>query len=177
MIGRVWWEVKANFSHYLALMKYSTCTSFVAHSPHRPAHDAVAAPGVNGRWGTFGRWREAIIFNVKYIIHECGLLTICRPPPGRYLLGRYTYTGLQHFLGQAQLLYGMCAEKRNMSNKYTYLTIISPPSQTALPINHQRVHCKTLLFVFLHHPVQILPVPAKELASAMWHSGTEMLQL
>ena len=35
---------------------------------------------------------EANIFNVKYIIHECGLPTICRPPPGRYLLGRYTYT-------------------------------------------------------------------------------------
>ena len=33
---------------------------------------------------------EASIFNVKYIIHECGLPTICRPPPGRYLLGRYT---------------------------------------------------------------------------------------
>ena len=42
---------------------------------------------------------EANIFNVKYIIYECGLPTICRPPPGRYLLGRYTrtYTGLQHF--------------------------------------------------------------------------------
>ena len=26
---------------------------------------------------------EANIFNVKYIIHECGLPTICRPPPGR----------------------------------------------------------------------------------------------
>ena len=85
---------------------------------------------------------------MKYIIYECGLPTICRPPPGRYLLGRYTYTGLQHFLGQAQLLYGMCAEKRNMSNKYTYLTIISPPSQTALPINHQRVHCKTSFFSY-----------------------------
>ena len=33
---------------------------------------------------------EASIFNVKYIIHECGLPTICRPSPGRYLLGRYT---------------------------------------------------------------------------------------
>ena len=40
---------------------------------------------------------EANIFNVKYIIHECGLPTISRPPPGRYLLGRYTYPGLQHF--------------------------------------------------------------------------------
>ena len=40
---------------------------------------------------------ETIIFNVKYIIHEYGLPTICRPPPGGYLLGRYTYTGLQHF--------------------------------------------------------------------------------
>ena len=40
---------------------------------------------------------EANIFNVKYIIHECGLPTICRPPPGGYLLGRYTYTDLQHF--------------------------------------------------------------------------------
>ena len=43
---------------------------------------------------------EANIFNLKYIIHECGLRglpTICRPPPGRHLLGRYTYTGLQHF--------------------------------------------------------------------------------
>ena len=40
---------------------------------------------------------EANIFNVKYIIHECGLPTICRPPPGRHLLGRYTYTSLQHF--------------------------------------------------------------------------------
>ena len=40
---------------------------------------------------------ETNIFNVKYIIHECGLPTICRPPPGRYLLGRYTYTDLQHF--------------------------------------------------------------------------------
>ena len=120
---------------------------------------------------------EANIFNVKYIIHECGLPTICRPPPGMYLLYRYTYTGLQHFLGQAQLLYAMCVEKRKRSNKYTYLTILSPPSQTALSINHQRVHCKALSFVFLHHPVQILPVPAKESASAMRHSGTEMLQL
>ena len=89
----------------------------------------------------------------------------------------YTYTGLQHFLGQAQLLYAMCVEKRKRSNKYTYLTILSPPSQTALPINHQRVHFKALPFVFLHHPVEILPVPAKESASAMRHSGTEMLQL
>ena len=55
---------------------------------------------------------EANIFNVKYIIHECGLPAICRPPPGRYLLGRYTYTGLQHFLGQAQLFYAMCVEKK-----------------------------------------------------------------
>ena len=39
-----------------------------------------------------------IFFNVKCIIHEFGLRTICRPPPGRYLIGRYTYTGLQHFL-------------------------------------------------------------------------------
>ena len=78
---------------------------------------------------------EANIFNVKYIIHECGLPTICRPLPGRYLLGRYTYPGLQHFLGQAQLLYAMCVEKRKRSNKYTYLTTLSPPSQTALPIN------------------------------------------
>ena len=58
-----------------------------------------------------------------------------------YLLGRYTYTGLQHFLGQAQLLYAMCVERRKRSSKYTYLTILSSPSQTALPINHQRVHC------------------------------------
>ena len=120
---------------------------------------------------------EAHIFDVKYIIHECGLPTICRPPPGRYLIGRYTYTGLQHFLGQAQLLYAMCVEKRKRWNKYTCLPILSPPSQTALPINHQRVHCKSLPFVFLHHPVQILPVLAKESASAMRHSGTEMLQL
>ena len=34
---------------------------------------------------------EANIFNVKYVIHECGLPTICRPPPGRDLLGRYRY--------------------------------------------------------------------------------------
>ena len=34
---------------------------------------------------------ETNIFNVKYIIHEYGLPTICRPPPGGYLLGRYTY--------------------------------------------------------------------------------------
>ena len=40
---------------------------------------------------------ETNIFNVKYIIHEYGLPTICRPPPGGYLLGRHTYTGLQHF--------------------------------------------------------------------------------
>ena len=91
--------------------------------------------------------------------------------------GRHTYTGFQHFLGQAQLLYAMCVEKRKRSNNYTNLTILSLPSQTALPINHQRVHCKALPFVFLHHPVQILPVPAKESASAMRHSGTEMLQL
>ena len=142
------------------------------------------------RFGPASQWRrqglmvgeahlvgEANIFNVKYIIHECGLPTICRPPPGRYLLGRYTYAGLQHFLGQAQLLYAMCVEKRKRSNKYTYLTILSPPSQTALPKNHQRVHCKALPFVFLHHPVQILPVPVKESASVMRHSGTEMLQL
>ena len=58
---------------------------------------------------------EANIFNVNYIIHECGLPTICRPPPGRHLLGRYTYPGLQHFLGQAQLLYAMCVEKRKRS--------------------------------------------------------------
>ena len=64
---------------------------------------------------------------MKYFIHECDLPTICRPPPGRYLLGRYAYTGLQHFLGQAQLLCAMCVEKRKMSNKYTYLTILSPP--------------------------------------------------
>ena len=120
---------------------------------------------------------ETNIFNVKYIIHEYGLPTICRPPPGGYLLGRYTYTGLQHFLGQAQLLDAMCVKKRKRSNKHTYLTILSPPSQTALPINHQRVHCKALPFVFLHHPVQILPAPAKQSASAMRHSGTEMLQL
>ena len=55
---------------------------------------------------------EANIFNVKYIIDECGLPTIRRPPPGRYLLDRNTYTGLQHFLGHAQLLYAMCVEKR-----------------------------------------------------------------
>ena len=61
---------------------------------------------------------EAHIFNVKYIIHECGLPTICRPLSGRYLLGKYTYTGLQHFLGHVQLLYAMCVEKRKMSNKY-----------------------------------------------------------
>ena len=67
----------------------------------------------------------------------------------------------------------MCVEKRKRSNKYTYLTIISPPSQTALPKNYQRVYCKALPFVFLHHPVQILPVPVKESASAMRHSGTE----
>ena len=98
----------------------------------------------------------ANVFNVKYIINECGLPTICRLPPGRYLLGRYTYTGLQHFLGgQVQLLYAMCVEKRKRSNKYTYLTILLPPSQTALPINHQRVHCKALPFVVLHHPVQM----------------------
>ena len=35
---------------------------------------------------------ETNIFNVKYIIHEYGLPTIYRPPPGGYLLGRYTYT-------------------------------------------------------------------------------------
>ena len=66
---------------------------------------------------------EANIFNVKvkYIIHECGLPSICRPPPGRYLLGRYTYPGLQHFLGQVQLLYAMCVEKRKRSNKCLYL--------------------------------------------------------
>ena len=32
---------------------------------------------------------ETNIFNVKYIIHEYGLPTICRPPSGGYLLGRY----------------------------------------------------------------------------------------
>ena len=32
----------------------------------------------------------ANIFNVKYIIHECGLPTICRPPTGPSC--RYTYT-------------------------------------------------------------------------------------
>ena len=75
---------------------------------------------------------EANIFNVKYLIHECGLPTICRPPPGRYLLGRYTCTGLQHFfLGQAQLLFAMCVEKRKRSNKYVYLTCL--PSITSLP--------------------------------------------
>ena len=42
---------------------------------------------------------EANIFNVKYIIHECRLPTICRPPLGRHLLDRHTYSGLQHFLG------------------------------------------------------------------------------
>ena len=61
----------------------------------------------------------------------------------------------------------MCVEKRKWSNKYAYLTIPSPPSQTALPINHQRVHCKALPFVFPLHPAQTLPVPAKESASAM----------
>ena len=91
---------------------------------------------------------ETNIFNMKYIIHEHGLPTIRRPPPGGYLLGRYTYTGLQHFLGQAQLLYAMCVGKRKRSNKYTYITILSPPSQTVQPINHQRVHCKALPFVF-----------------------------
>ena len=100
---------------------------------------------------------ETNIFNVKYIIHEYGLPTICRPPPGGYLLGRYTYTGLQHFLGQTQLLYAMCVEKRKRSNIYVYLPNIShinitynisPPSQIALPINHQLVHCKVLPFVF-----------------------------
>ena len=116
---------------------------------------------------------EAIIFNLKYIIHECGLPTNYLSTVAGYLLGRYTYTGLQHFLGEAQLLYAMCVEKRKRSNKYTYLTILSPPSQTA----HQRVHCKALPFVFLHHPVEILPVPTKESATAMRHSGTEMLQL
>ena len=79
---------------------------------------------------------EANIFNVKvkYIIQECGLPSICRPPPGRYLLGRYTYPGLQHFLGQAQLLYAMCVEKRKRSNKYLYLpnnSITSLPDSSA----------------------------------------------
>ena len=31
---------------------------------------------------------ETNIFNVQYIIHECGLPTICRPPPGIYLPSR-----------------------------------------------------------------------------------------
>ena len=70
-------------------------------------------------------------------------------------------------LGQAQLLYAMCVEKRKWSNKYACLTIPSPPSHTALPINHQRVHCKALPFVFPLHPAQTLTVPAKESASAM----------
>ena len=119
---------------------------------------------------------EANIFNVKYIIHECGLPTICRPPPGRYLLGRYTYTGLQHFFRTSPASPRNVRREKEKSNKFD-LTILSPPSQTALPINHQRVHCNALPFVFLHHPVQILPVPAKESASEMRHSGTEMLQL
>ena len=44
---------------------------------------------------------------------------------------------------------------KGRTNIHTYLTILSPPSQTALPINHQRVHCKALPFVFLQHPVEI----------------------
>ena len=45
------------------------------------------------------------------------LLFVDRRQVGTYLLGRYTYTGLQHFLGQAQLFYAMCVEKRKRSNK------------------------------------------------------------
>ena len=122
---------------------------------------------------------EANIFNVKYIINECGLPTICRPPPGRYLLGRYLYLHrfATFFMTSPASLRNVRREKEKVEQIYLRLTILSPPSQTALPINHLRVHCKALPFVFLHHPVQILPVPGKESASAMRHSGTEMLQL
>ena len=76
----------------------------------------------------------ADIFNVKHIIHECGLPTICRLPPGTCSV----YTGLQYLFRKSpnesisfryslkqtyythtafQLLYAMCVDKRKKSNK------------------------------------------------------------
>ena len=72
---------------------------------------------------------EENIFNVKYIIHECGLPTICRPPPGRYLLGRYTYTlhRFATFFRTSPASLRNVRRERERSNKYIYLTILPPP--------------------------------------------------
>ena len=81
--------------------KKATCQDGIyANLPPQRQHGRPLANPAAG----FGQWRrqwlmvgeahlvgEANIFNVKYIIHECGLPTICRPPPGRHLLDRYTY--------------------------------------------------------------------------------------
>ena len=95
---------------------------------------SLADPAAGFREATWGgvQWRrqglmvgeahlvdEASIFNVKYIIHEYGLPTICRPPPGRYLLGRYTYTGLQHFFRTSPAsLRNVHREKENVEQIY-----------------------------------------------------------
>ena len=56
---------------------------------------------------------------MKYFIHECGLPTNCRPPPGRYLLGRYAYTGLQHFFRTSPAsLRNVCRENENAEQIY-----------------------------------------------------------
>ena len=80
---------------------------------------------------------EANIFNVKYIIHECGLPTICRPPPGRYLLGRYTYPGLQHlFRTSPASLSNVRREKEKVEQIYlpnNYITSLPDSSANKSP--------------------------------------------
>ena len=71
----------------------------------------------------------------------------------------------------------MCVEKRKWSNKYAYLTIPSPPSQTALPINHQRVPLQSTSIRIPTSSCTNTACSCKGIGVGDADSGTEMLQL